>query len=463
MPNENDSNTPNTGNSNEQESLRQPTGKTRREMLNALKEKSPSKFQSLPEATQADMDKSNNESKVGIEKQEPLRVVEPKRFTALKSTMSNIDSYTVLMTYQDIVDYCQFAEHLYENSDTMSVTEKWQRPLENKRVKLAGAYLTDSDIHFLPPIITIPANNMDAIDIDTVADESSCSLTVKHHGLGILDGQHRVGGIMDAIERNPSLASESMPVVVLDIHELTTQQQIFADVNRTPRKVSQALNLVFDHSDKIAVLAQDIATRPQQIEGLVAFDGVSPKASAAQIMSLTNLYKLIKPMASAKQANGSPVLSNDQIADTVYEIVANLPRIGLVRKGTLDFKRLKEEYIFPFSTCWQAVGQLLEEMLTSKRADGGYRHTADEFPQVVARFIKRVSASDGWAIDGERWNDPNRRVVDNGKVGTQRDHISRAKQILRDFVDGETAYYDAQGQHDAGQEQPDASDASVSN
>ena len=48
----------------------------------------------------------------------------------------------------------------------------------------------------------------------------------------INDGQHRVAGISEALRSDPTLASDTISVVVLPDAGLERSQQIFSDLNR---------------------------------------------------------------------------------------------------------------------------------------------------------------------------------------------------------------------------------------
>lgn len=414
---------------NETETNVTETKESRAESIRRFKEKNPDKVQNLKASTEADSVKATQPV-------QPERVVEPIRLKVEHSRMSDIDAYVTVMTFGQIRDYGEFAEELYD--DDANVTDKWQRGLENKRVKDAANYLTNP-VHFFPPVIMIP------VDAESCVFQDG-HVTVKQHGIAALDGQHRTASIIAALEKDASIASESIPVVILNLFDLDKRQQIFADINRTPKKVSKALNLVFDHSDRVAAMAMRIAKRTVTtekdgevyknpvMESLIDFERLAPLRKSHNIMSLTNLYNLIKPVTEVVDDANGYVFDENQIANIVDAIVDNLPHVNAVRQGRWTFDTVKAEYVCYSSTLMQAIGRVVKEMATQKDAEGNLRYSPDTMAEAVRGFIQRITEAGGWAINGQRWNDSARRVVADGKIGTQQDHVRNAQMVLRDFL-----------------------------
>lgn len=411
----------------------QETKAQRAEKIRKFKESHPDKVTSAPAATQADAERVASGESLSETVSEVVRVVEPKRFKLESFEMSGINGYVTTMQFQDVVDYCEPYERLYntdsKSEDCVDVSQRWQRGIANSRIKDASQYLLNP-VHFFPPLVCVPV-----IGGLTFGEH----VTLTQHSLGYLDGQHRGESIRVALESDATgeLARESIPVVILNlpVEDIERKQQIFADVNRTPRKVSKALNLMFDHNDRVAVLSKKIAYRQNKIEGLIDFERLSPLRKSHNVMSFVNLNNLVGPMASVRDDAYGFLLSDGQVADVVDAVIDNLPHIGALREGLWTFEQLKGEYICFYSTFWQALGTTLADMLGMKDPETGERkYPAETFSLAVEDYMKKLHSSGALLLNGPQWSDPNRRVVTDKKVGTQTGHKDAAVKVLKDYL-----------------------------
>ena len=66
----------------------------------------------------------------------------------------------------------------------------------------------------------------------------------------INDGQHRRAAITGALKKDPTLADESIALVLFYDEGLKRSQQMFADLNRHAIKTSPSLGVLYDHRDE---------------------------------------------------------------------------------------------------------------------------------------------------------------------------------------------------------------------
>ena len=375
------------------------------------------------------------------------REIKPKDFPALASDMPKFRGRTVIMSYLDVSDYCGFAHELYERDETtktVPLDEKWQRGLENKRVNEAAIYL-NNETHFFPAIVCVPRSQSDCVFSDG-------HVTIGKHGVLALDGQHRVGAIHKAVTENAALENDTVTVIVLEIFDIELRRQIFADINRSPKKVSKALNLAFDTSDRVAKISKQIINYEERknekgeldpngqfvnkvLKPMFDEERVTPLAKSHHLMSLTNLYNLVGPMSKVVDDANKPVLNETQLREVVQVIVDNLPDTNRLRTQFSSFENMRKEYVFCTSTIWQALGLLLEERIKAKDENGKPRIQPDQFAELVKGWIIKLRNSGSWDLRSPVWADKNRLVVINGmSVGTQRGYVKNATDVLRDLT-----------------------------
>lgn len=375
------------------------------------------------------------------------REIKPKDFPALMGDMPKFRSRTIIMSYADVADYCGFAHELYERDEdtkTVPLDEKWQRNLENKRVNEAALYL-NNDTHYFPAIVCVPRTSNDCVFVDG-------HVTIGKAGILVLDGQHRVGAIKKAVTENAALEHDTVTVIILEIADITLKRQIFADINRSPKKVSKALNLAFDTSDRVARICKSIINYEERkndkgeldengqfvnkvLKNFFDEERVTPLAKSHHMMSLTNLCNLVGPMSKVVDDKNQPVLSEVQLREVVQTIVDNMPDNDRLRRGSSTFENVRKEFVFCTSTIWQALGNLLEERIKAKDEKGNPRINPSEFAGMVKSWILRLRDTGSWKLTSEVWADKNRLVVINGtSVGTQRGYVKNATDVLRDLT-----------------------------
>ena len=137
-------------------------------------------------------------------------------------------------------------------------------------------------------------------------------ITIDTDSAQIIDGQHRVAGLEDAIISNRSLASMDIPVAIY--RELTTQEcaDIFLSINTEQKPVPKSLaydlfGIASSHVvDPAAVRAADIAQSLNDDEdspyyGLVKYSGDAPRSGTGKLgISLSTFVNAFKPLVGGK-------------------------------------------------------------------------------------------------------------------------------------------------------------------
>lgn len=380
------------------------------------------------------------------------KTVEPKDFQSLHCNMKKFKVYTIVMTYKDVADYIGFAHELY-TEETNEVTGKpyypmeqqWQRKLDQKRVNEAKMYLKTEN-HFYPALVCVPAT------VETCVFHNG-TVKLSKSGLLALDGQHRTASIHDAMaEFGEEVQDEMVTVTIIDVMNIETRRQVFADINRTPRKVPKALNLAFDNVDRAARIAKEavigytVTTNEagqEDVNGTFKnqplkklFDDEArpnPLAKSHNLMTLTGLHNLIKPLTEVTDEANGYVLTDSQIRETVEAVIKALPETDRLRRGTSTFDSIKKEYVFSTQTGWQALGAILAEKLKAKNEQGTQKYDSAMFPQLTYGWLMKVTATGNWKLAAKIWADPQRRVVTDGKkIGSQKGDVASMTSVLRD-------------------------------
>lgn len=366
--------------------------------------------------------------------------VEPKQFPVSTFKMGGVEGYVAVFTMQDVKDYICYARELYDvvgdESGTLTGLEKekqvnpadsWQRRVDLKRAdKEIRPYLEQS-LHFFPPIVCVIAKE------DVSVDKGL--LTCTEGGIAALDGQHRKAGIegmLALVGPDSAFAQETIPVVIIgsDIG-IDERQQIFADVNRSAKVVSKAINILFDHRDKYAGIAQAMAA-DLNADGkdMVDLTKTAPAPKSSHVCSLSNIYNLVNNFGSSspklhnadfrnmvKDGADTP-LTAQLIRDVCEGVLTAFPLYQELQKNNLTYKDVRNIYICYSSTLFQAIGIALKTRLMF----GVHPDSWVDAAKVLISTTKWEKSAPIWANSG--------LVDEKGSVGTRTDHVAKAASVL---------------------------------
>lgn len=151
---------------------------------------------------------------------------------------------------------------LFPNEDEFVLPEyRAQRKLNESRIPIISKYITDNRDSYVFSALAA------SIDGEFKFKESSDSM-----GTGTLevsmdarflinDGQHRKAAILDALNEDPTLGTETISVVLYEDLGLARSQQIFTDLNKHAVKTSNSIAELYDSRDELAVVNRNVVTR----------------------------------------------------------------------------------------------------------------------------------------------------------------------------------------------------------
>ena len=224
----------------------------------------------------------------------------PKKIkqAAIKVTQRNLTFFLLKMKANDLVAIGYVAAR-GESDEAGAV----QRILNPRRISSIRDYTLK--VGSYPSSMTLNWVNTNQ---ELVIDDASISIPIVPRSAQIIDGQHRVEGIREAIESNPEIGELEIPIALY--RHLGTKEcaDIFLSINTEQKPVPKSL--VYDlygvASDYIvdfeANRAKDIATRLSDDEesayySLIKFPGPDRKRGG---IALSTVVSAIKPLVAEK-------------------------------------------------------------------------------------------------------------------------------------------------------------------
>lgn len=226
----------------------------------------------------------------------------------------------------------------------------------------------------------------------------------------IVDGQHRYEAIKKALEVEQSLADDMVSIVLFPYVDLRTAQQLFSDLNRTAKKTTKSLDILFDYRDVKNRVTQELVARVSVFKDRVNLEDAGIPAQSSQVFTLAGVYQATEPLIDAiydagliteelaqRDSDGKPLPNEDEYVQMLSEIwefiAAQLPEWGKVANGELDIKVVRTQYIHWNSAVVSAIGELVAAAIREK---------GQAWRDTLAKALTHPE-NRGWRRDESHW------------------------------------------------------------
>ena len=220
----------------------------------------------------------------------------------------------------------------------------------------------------------------------------------------IVDGQHRLGAIREATEKDPDLRDDSIAIVLFPYISLEANQQLFSDLNRTAKKTSKSLDVFFDRRDIVNRVVQGIVEKVSVFKGRVDKENISVIKSPTMVFTLAGIYQATGPMIKGALKGGlfqeelSKENNNeDEYTDFlagVWEFIANqFPEWGKVARGEVNIAQERQNYLHWNSGVLSSIGEFVGITMGERGTD---------WKNAVKTALTHPDNAN-WRRDGRQW------------------------------------------------------------
>ena len=231
----------------------------------------------------------------------------------------------------------------------------------------------------------------------------------------IVDGQHRFEGIKKALEdkaldEDSSLAEDMISVVLFPYTDLKSSQQLFSDLNRTVKKTTKSLDILFDHRDAVNRVTQKLVEKVSVFIDRVNLEDAGIPAQSKDIFTLAGIYQATEPIIDAiheagllseelaqTDSQGNTIDNEDQYVDfltDIWEFIATqFPEWGKVANGDSDIRDIRSKYLHWNSGVISAIGELVAAAMREK---------GQEWQGSVKAALSHAD-NRGWRRDESHW------------------------------------------------------------
>lgn len=226
--------------------------------------------------------------------------------------------------------------------------ERAQRVLNKSRIPKIKKYILDNPETFVFSAVAISAS--DKPEFNIISGDVG---ELKFHEdieFSINDGQHRIAAIIEALNENPRLAHETIPMVIFIDQGLKRSQQIFTDLNRHTVKPTPSINILFDSRDQLAGLARYLSDNVSYMRNMVEFEKTSISNRSPELFTLSGIYNASKIYIG--RTSTSTNISEDEKEQLMHfwTLLGNCVREWHeVKKQLISSVELRKDYIHAHS------------------------------------------------------------------------------------------------------------------
>ncbi len=333
---------------------------------------------------------------------------------ALRGHLGNVDYFVITLPYASLARYVEATD---PNIKDPKLREN-RRPAPARFREIANYILGNPDSYRFSALTCTYGKEGSAQPIrwtpshPTGAGQNIGLLTLSQQDpLVIVDGQHRLGAILEATEKEPSLRDESVPIVLFPYLDVERAQQLFSDLNRNAKKTTKSLDILFDHRDPVNTIVQALVDQVSFLGDCVNLEAVSVPTKSRQMFTLAGIYQATEPVLKA--AVREHLLPDPAGATTLEQVAQHVewlchfwemlggcfPEWGKVARGDLDIRDVRAEYLHWNSGVISAIGDFSGFVI---HYDSSYDNGPDDWKDVVTSVL-RSTDNEGWRREAPHW------------------------------------------------------------
>ena len=331
-------------------------------------------------------------------------------FDAIRGVQAKREFYTIMCTFATITKHFEF-----DRDPRIAPEQRAQRKLREARVPDIANYILENRDTYVFSSITVSVGGRVRF-IPSPAEGSDGRLGKLYIPLDapilINDGQHRCAAIRQAFEKDPTLESERVSVVVFEDRGLERSQQMFADLNKHAVKPTRSLGLLYDHRDTYARFVLTMIKDVDVFAGRIELERTNISHRSRNLFTLNGVADATRYLLRMKPKTKSIAGERQRRAVEFWNsVAANIPEWSLLMEGRITTAEMRKGYVHAHTNMLNALGLAGHVVL---KMDGW---------QDVLRGLQKVD----WRKGSPVWQD---KIVMDGRMLKNRLGIKRAANAL---------------------------------
>lgn len=287
-------------------------------------------------------------------------------FSAIRGVQAGVAYYVIMVPLRSLPVLFKF------DDDAVPAELRAQRVLNKSRVpQIADYIIRNPDEYILSSLCA-------SIDGEMTFEPAATDGPLRSVGqlkialdstILINDGQHRRAAILQALRERPTLAAETISVVLFADRGLKRAQQMFADLNIHAVRPNSSIKLLYDHRDDLASLTRAVAREVPLFREFTCYDSASISNRSTKFFTFSSLHQATSVLL-AKGRRDSVSDTDLSLAVAFWtEVIANMPDWQRVGTRAVTASELRQEYIHAHGVGVQAIAIAGAQLIAERPQD----------------------------------------------------------------------------------------------
>jgi len=253
------------------------------------------------------------------------------------------------------------------NEDEVPPELRAQRILNRSRIPEIANYLCEHPNDYTLSAITASIDGQVKFEpsSDTGLGQNLGVLSVPMDSrILINDGQHRRAAIEYAIQENPEVGYDNIPVLFFIDEGLKRSQQMFADLNKHAVRPSDSISTLYDHRDSLSELAREMTRNVKIFRQLTEMEKSSISNRSTKLFTLSAIKNASKALLSKNK--GDSIDQNECDLAVAYwsKLAEFMPDWQLALRKQVSTAELRENYVHAHGVLLQAMGNIGTDLIS---------------------------------------------------------------------------------------------------
>ena len=282
-------------------------------------------------------------------------------------------SFTVIRGRQGENDY-YLTQCLLRLVPRIFLFDEVDVPTVLRRVRSLDTFKVDGIKHYLisQPNDYIMAPLIVAVDCEVVYQPLVENLSEIGHlqipltaRMIIHDGQHRRAAIQRALNANPNMGDDTIPVVILPDPELVRSPRLYNDLNYAYVRRNLSLRILHDQDNPLAGLAQQLAHKVSLFRGRTELEKTTISNRSTALFTLSAIYQATQALLNVGKRD-SINSEQSQLAQYFWEELGQtIPEWQQIIQGKVTSARLRQMCVHAHTVTLIAIGIVGHDLIAT--------------------------------------------------------------------------------------------------
>lgn len=249
---------------------------------------------------------------------------------------------------------------LFPDSDTASSEANQQQvALNRSRIPEIAKYVLDNPKSYVLNALTAAVDRAVRFDSD-ISEGAVCSGKLRipmSAKLLLHDGQHRCAGLQAAVAAEPSLADETIAILLFVDPGFKRTAQFFTDLKGHERRLPRSLSILHDERDQYARLARQVIQNVEVFRDHVEMTRTTISNRSRKLFTLSAIYQATKTLLGGL-SDPSYDVKVRTATEFWREIARQIPAWQQAVKGEVSPAELRKNFIHSHAIALAALGRV---------------------------------------------------------------------------------------------------------